>query len=63
MRMGRIRLGWRHYIDSVENGWECWVYFHRPHSFENGVYVKGIVDDVDLAVGEVSLRVREHGTE
>ena len=63
MERGRLRLGWRHYIDTVEKGWECWVYFHGPHRFENGVYVKGIVDDVDLAAGEVSLRVREHGTE
>lgn len=63
MESGRLRLGWRHYIDTVEKGWECWVYFHGPHRFENGVYVKGIVDNVDLAAGEVSLRVREHGTE
>ena len=63
MEAGRLRLGWRHYIDTVEKGWECWIYFHGPHRFENGVYVKGIVDDVDLAGGEVGLRVREHGTE
>ena len=63
METGRLRLGWRHYIDTVEKGWECWVYFHGPHRFENGVYVKGIVDQIDLAAGEVSLRVREHGTE
>ena len=63
MREGRLRLGWRHYIDAVEKGWECWVYFHGPHRFENGVYVKGIVAAVDLGAGEVSLRVREHSTE
>ena len=63
MEAGRLRLGWRHYIDTVEKGWECWIYFHGPHRFENGVYVKGIVDDVDLVGGEVGLRVREHGTE
>lgn len=62
MQEGRLRLGWRHYIDAVEKGWECWVYFHGPHRFENGVYVKGIVDDVDLVASAVSLRVREHGT-
>ena len=59
----RLRLGWRHYIDVVEKGWECWVYFHGPHRFENGVYAKGIVDGIDLAAGEVSLRVREHRTD
>lgn len=59
----RLRLGWRHYIDVVEKGWECWVYFHGPHRFENGVYVKGIVDGIDHEAGEVSLRVREHRTD
>ena len=58
----RLRLGWRHYIDVVEKGWECWVYFHGPHTFENGVYAKGIVDAIDLDEGEVSLRVREYRT-
>lgn len=59
----RLRLGWRHYIDVVEKGWECWLYFHGPHRFENGVYAKGIVDDIDLANGVVSLRLREYRTD
>ena len=59
----RLRLGWRHYIDAVEKGWECWVYFHGPHRFENGVYAKGIVDGIDHAGSEVSLRVREYRTD
>ena len=59
----RLRLGWRHYIDVVEKGWECWVYFHGPHKFENGVYAKGIVDGIDLEGSEVSLRVREYKTD
>ena len=63
MRDRQLRLGWRHYIDVVEKGWECWVYFHGPHRFENGVYVKGIVDGIDPEAGEVSLRVREHKTD
>ena len=63
MEGGRLRLGWRHYIDVVEKGWECWVYFHGPHRFENGVYAKGIVDGIDLESGEVSLRVREYKTD
>jgi len=63
MDAGRLRLGWRHYIDTVEIGWECWVYFHGPQRFEDGVYVKGIVDAVNLEAREVNLRVREFGTE
>ena len=60
MQGRRLRLRWRHYIDVVEKGWECWVYFHGPHRFENGVYAKGIVDGIDPEAGEVSLRVREY---
>ena len=63
MQDGRLQLGWRHYIDVVEKGWECWVYFHGPHRFEAGVYVKGIVDEIDLNGSQVRLRVREHSTE
>ena len=63
MRDGRLKLGWRHYIDVVEKGWECWIYFHGRHRFENGVYVQGIVDDIDLDASEVSLRVRDYNTE
>jgi len=59
MEGGQLWLGWRHYIDAVEKGWECWVYFHGPHKFENGVYAKGIVDKINLEAGEVRLRVRE----
>ena len=63
MQDRRLRLGWRHYIDVVEKGWECWVYFHGPHRFENGVYAKGIVDGIDLEANEVCLRVREFKTD
>lgn len=59
---GQLRLGWCHYIDSVQRGWKCRVYFHGPHRYENGVCVKGIVDEVNLPKHEVSLRVREYGT-
>ena len=64
MTDGRLVLGgWRHYIDAVEKGWECWVFFRGPHNFEDGVYVKGIVDAVDIARRQVRLRVREHDTD
>ena len=60
MNDGRLALAWKHYIDVVEKGWECWIYFHGPHRFENGVYVKGIVDDIDLEARRVRLRVRNY---
>ena len=62
MTDGRLLLGWRHYIDAVEKGWECWVFFRGPHSFEKGVYVKGIVDAVDIDRRQVGLRVRDFST-
>ena len=63
MKDGRLALAWKHYIDVVEKGWECWIYFHGPHRFENGVYVKGIVDDIDLEARQVCLRVRNYSPE
>jgi len=62
MHDGKLRLGWRHYIDVVEKGWECWIYFHGPHRFENGVYAEGIVADIDLDASEVMLRVLRYDT-
>ena len=63
MEDGRLRLGWHHYIDVVERGWECWIYFHGPHRFENGVYAQGFVDGIDLDAGQVTLRVRRYSTD
>ena len=63
IQSGKLRLGWRHYLDVVEKGWECWVYFHGPHSFENGVYVKGTVDTIDHNGSAVYLRVRDQRTD
>lgn len=63
MKNGRLQLGWRHYIDVVESGWECWLYFHGPHRFDNGVYAKGIVDDIDIDGGTVTLRVLRYHTD
>ena len=54
-----LRLGWRRYIDVVELGDEVWVYFHGPHKFENGVYVKGLVSEIDTDNLAVFIRVRE----
>jgi predicted amidophosphoribosyltransferase len=55
-----LRLGWRRYIDVVDEGNEVWVYFHGPHRFENGVYVKGIVSKIDMTRQAVFIRVREY---
>jgi len=44
----------------VEVGDEVWVYFHGPQRFENGVYVKGFVQEVDVANRDVYIRVRNH---
>ena len=57
-----LRLGWDKYLDVVERGAEVWVYFRGPHRFENGVYVKGSVESVDLDERAIFLRVREHST-
>ena len=53
-----LGLGWNRYLDEVQKGDEVWVYFHGPHRFTNGVYVKGRVDRVDpTSDQEVLLRV------
>jgi hypothetical protein len=57
-----LRLGWDKYLDVIEPGAEVWVYFRGPHKFENGVYVKGNVERVDLEGRAVFIRVRQHST-
>ncbi len=58
-----LRLGWKRYVDVVEPGDEIWVYFHGRHSFLNGVYAKGIAEDVAYDEHAVLLRVTEYSTE
>ena len=55
-----LRLGWAKYIDVVDRYAEVWVYFHGPHAFKDGVYVKGIVDRIDTDESAVYLRVRDY---
>ncbi len=57
-----LRLGWKHYVDVVEPSDEIWVYFHGPHSFDNGVYARGIAEDVLYDKRAVLLRVTEYST-
>src|SRR5437763_1156105 len=60
LRAGKyLKLGWSRYLDSVDPGAECWIYFHGPHTFTNGVYVKGFISDIDRKLNSVLLRVRE----
>ncbi len=58
-----LRLGWTHYLGSVEEGREVWLYFHGPHVFEDGVYVKGFIHSIDIEAQCVFLRVREYATD
>lgn len=60
---GRLSLGWAKYIEVAERGEEVWVYFRGPHRFVDGVYVKGTIDEVDLAGSRVLLRVRDVATD
>jgi hypothetical protein len=57
-----LRLGWDRYIDVVEIGNEVWVYFHGPHAFVNGVYVKGYVHSIAADRRSLLLRVRRYST-
>lgn len=60
---GRVRLGWTHYLEAVDKGADIWVYFHGRHAFTNGVYLRGVVDRVNLDAQMVDLRVREFSTD
>lgn len=57
-----LSLSWTKYIDILEKGLECWIYFHGPHEFENGVYVKGAVAEIRRDEQCVLLRVRKYDT-
>lgn len=55
-----LTLGWDRYVDVLEKGFEVWVYFHGPHAFQPGVYVKGFTHSISGP--SVLLRVREYST-
>jgi hypothetical protein len=55
-------LGWERYLDVVDRGDEVWVYFHGSHRFENGVYVKGRIEEIDPVGRRVTLRVNDSST-
>jgi predicted amidophosphoribosyltransferase len=56
----RLQLGWQRYIEAVDLGDEVLVYFHGPHKFENGVYIDGIVQNVDITNLNIYIRVRNY---
>ena len=58
-----LRLGWKHYVDVVEPEDEVWVYFHGPHRFDNGVYAKGIAENVLYEERAVLVRVTQYRTD
>jgi predicted amidophosphoribosyltransferase len=60
LRAKYLKLGWSRYLDELDVGAECWIYFHGRHAFTPGVYVKGFVAKIDRNQRFVLLRVREH---
>src|SRR5712671_228854 len=58
-----LKLGWGRYLDEVDVGAECWIYFHGRHVFTHGVYVKGFISKIDRSSNFVMLRVREYNKE
>lgn len=52
-----LRLGWAQYIDALRLRDEVWIVFTGP-KIANGVYVQGLVANIDPDAGEVLLRVR-----
>ena len=56
----RLVLGWQKYIDSVSRNDECWIYFHGPHRFQYGVYVKGSIHKIDRVAKQVVLTIKQH---
>lgn len=57
-----LELGWTRYLDAVDLGAECWIYFHGRHSFAHGIYVKGFISEINHDLGHAMLRVREYST-
>jgi hypothetical protein len=64
LRAGQIlRIGWQRYVDAIDTGDEIWIYFHGPHAFEPGVYIRGRVAKVNIPERTVDVRVFEHSTD
>ena len=57
---GLIPLKWPVYFDDAERGSEVWIYFHGPHRFENGVYIKGRIQRRNHQTSTVYLHPTEY---
>ena len=55
-----VPLKWPVYFDDAERGAEVWIYFHGPHRFENGVYIRGRIRRRDPQTGTVYLHPTEY---
>ena len=60
MEGGLVPLRWPVYFDDAERGAEVWVYFHGPHRFENGVYIRGRIQRRDFQTSTVYLHPTEY---
>ena len=61
---GCLQLGgWKKYIEVIEKGWECWVYFHGRKTPQRGIYAIGFVTEIDYEEKIVYLRLKKHRTE
>lgn len=60
---GLLPLGWTIYLDVIDRGREVWVFFHGPHAFQPGVYIKGLVHRVERQAHKVYLRLKEFSTD
>lgn len=54
---GFLPLGWKRYLDAVNESDEVWVYFYGPHRFEPGVYIKGRISSVSFDDSIALLRI------
>ena len=55
-------LNWKRYLEVADIDAEVWVYFHGPHHFEPGVYVKGRIADIQTQNDSIKLRVEQSHT-
>lgn len=54
-----LSLGWAKYLDAIRLGDEVWVIFIGGN-FIRGVYLRGLVSQIDADAGQVILRVQKY---
>jgi predicted amidophosphoribosyltransferase len=59
---GELELGWRRYLDAVDEGDPVWIYFTGPQRYEPGVYAIGRVQEIDSARRRVLCRIDDYST-